>query len=299
MSNLSKPAQDAYFRYASAYPSITCHGTGYASDQDYLHINSAGIYMKECPKNVYSHSVGRQDYYLAYHYGGNMFLTIDGVRHEIKPGDLFLLYPGQPHTYWYINDGKVQNYWVHFTGYAAHSLVEMFRSHSHEQNPQIISVGKYLENNAFFNGIIDELAMKNPGFQMMCVGHFMQLAATLIRQMQDTKKTARCNQAIVDSIKYIRENYPEKILVTDLAKMASMNVKRFVEEFRNYTGILPKQYIVMFRIEQAIGLITSQDVSMSEAAEMVGFDNQMYFSRIFKKHMNMSPSQYKRKYTSV
>ncbi|MCL2285476.1 MAG: AraC family transcriptional regulator [Firmicutes bacterium] len=286
-------SRGAYFRYASAYPSIACHGAGYASEQDYLYINSAGIYMKDCPKNIYSHGDGRKDYYLAYHYGGHMFLTIDGVRHEVKPGDLFLLYPGQPHTYWYIDDGKIQNYWIHFTGYAARSIVEIFRS----QGQQIISIGKYLENNAFFNRIIDELEMKNSGFQMMCVGHFLQLIATLIRQMQNTDKTAQCNQAIVRSIQYIRDNYKEKILITDLAKEASMNVKRFTAEFSAYTGTLPKQYIVMYRIEQAIGLITSQNISMSQAAEMVGFDNQMYFSRIFKRHMNMTPSQYKKKYT--
>jgi len=286
---------DSYFRYASAYPSITCHGAGYCSEQDYLYINSVGIYMKKHHSNLYSHSDGRKDYYLSYHYGGHMFVTIDGVRHEVKPGDLFLLYPGQPHTYWYINDGKVQNYWIHFTGYAARSIVEIFRS----RGQQILSVGKHLENNAFFNRIIDELEIKNSGYQMMCVGHFMQLIATLMRQMQNINKIAQGNQAIIQSIQYIRDNYKEKIFISDLAKEASMNVKRFTEEFRLYTGTPPKQYIVMYRIEQAIGLITSQDVSMYEAADMVGFENQMYFSRIFKKHMNMTPSQYKKKYTST
>jgi len=283
----------AYFRYASAYPSITCHGHGYANEQDYLYVNSAGIYMKECPANVYSHSNGRKDFYLAYNYGGHMFATIDGVRYQIKPGDLFLLYPGQPHTYWYLTDGNVQNYWIHFSGYAAQQFMETLCAHN---TGQVISVGKYLEYNSFFNRIIDELEIKNPGYQMMCAGHFMQLLATLTRQMQN-KKTAKCNEAVVSAIQYIRENYAKKIIVTDLAKLAGMNVKRFIKEFHAYTGTLPKRYIVMYRIEQAIGLITTQNVSMNEAAEAVGFENQMYFSRIFMKHMNMTPSQYKKKFT--
>jgi len=283
----------AYFRYASAYPSITCHGQGFASEHDHLHINSAGIYMKECPANVHSHGDGRKDYYLAYHYGGHMIVTIDGVRHEVKPGDLFLLTPGQPHTYWYVNDGNVQNYWVHFTGYAADTFVKMFRAHSPEP---IISVGRYLDNTAFFNRIIDELGMKNADFQMMCAGHFTQLIATLLRQMQN--KNAWRNQAIMGSIQYIRDNFSKKILVADLAKLSDMTVKRFTAEFRKYTGASPKQYIVTYRLEQAIGLITAQNASLCEAAEMAGFENQMYFSRIFSKYMNMTPSQYKKKYTS-
>ena len=56
------------------------------------------------------------------------------------------------------------------------------------------------------------------------------------------------------------------------------------------------QYIVSLRITNAINLIENTDYNITEIANAVGYDNSLYFSRLFHKHTGMSPSEYKKKY---
>ena len=55
------------------------------------------------------------------------------------------------------------------------------------------------------------------------------------------------------------------------------------------------QYIISLRITSAMNMLDNTDYSMARIAEAVGYDNPLYFSRIFKKHTGMSPSDYKKK----
>ena len=54
------------------------------------------------------------------------------------------------------------------------------------------------------------------------------------------------------------------------------------------------QYIISLRISYAMNLITSTDYNFTQVAAAVGYDNSMYFSRLFKKHTGMTPSEYKK-----
>lgn len=55
------------------------------------------------------------------------------------------------------------------------------------------------------------------------------------------------------------------------------------------------QYIVSLRIKNAQTLIETTDYNMNEIALIVGYDNPLYFSRLFKKQKGLSPSEYKKK----
>ena len=57
----------------------------------------------------------------------------------------------------------------------------------------------------------------------------------------------------------------------------------------------PMQYIVSLRITNAMNLIDNTDYNISQVASAVGYDNALYFSRLFHKHTGMAPSDYKKK----
>ena len=54
------------------------------------------------------------------------------------------------------------------------------------------------------------------------------------------------------------------------------------------------QYILNIRIEKAKALLENTDLSISEISDMTGMQSQHYFSRIFKKYTNISPSEYRK-----
>ena len=73
-----------------------------------------------------------------------------------------------------------------------------------------------------------------------------------------------------------------------------MSVSWFIRNFREYTGSTPTQYILSLRISNAQSLLENTSCNITEIAEIVGYDNPLYFSRLFKKQSGMSPSAFRR-----
>lgn len=59
--------------------------------------------------------------------------------------------------------------------------------------------------------------------------------------------------------------------------------------------ISPAQYILSLRMVNAQSLLENTDYKIGEIAEIVGYDNQLYFSRVFRKEYGVSPAQYRKK----
>ena len=73
-----------------------------------------------------------------------------------------------------------------------------------------------------------------------------------------------------------------------------MSVSWFIRNFKEYTGTTPTQYILSLRISNAQSLLESTSYNVTEIANIVGYDNPLYFSRLFKKQCGVSPSEFRR-----
>ena len=98
-----------------------------------------------------------------------------------------------------------------------------------------------------------------------------------------------------DSIlEYIQNHLDEQITVAQLAKMASLNPTYFCNLFSNFIGTPPLQYINKRRIEKAQELLLGTDETLFEISYQVGFNDEYYFSRLFKKYVGISPDRYRK-----
>ncbi|MBQ7901987.1 MAG: helix-turn-helix transcriptional regulator [Clostridia bacterium] len=95
-------------------------------------------------------------------------------------------------------------------------------------------------------------------------------------------------------IHYISTCYNNKITTATLAQQFNMNEHYLCHFFKAETGQSPISYINRYRIDKAAVLLQSTDRSITEIAMNVGFDDTNYFTRTFKKHMNMTPTKYKK-----
>lgn len=123
----------------------------------------------------------------------------------------------------------------------------------------------------------------------------------LIRILQtETKQVhlenARNNSSrsgIASALRYIQDNLNEQLSVEQLSKKACMSISGFYRDFRNEVGSSPTDYIIDERIKMAAELLKKPEVSVKEACLRSGFNSFSYFSRIFKKRKQFSPSKYK------
>lgn len=95
-------------------------------------------------------------------------------------------------------------------------------------------------------------------------------------------------------ISFIEENFDNKISVTDLEKKLHYSESMLNKKFKDYTSITFNDYLNRYRIKQSMSLLKESDYMVGDIAYMCGFSNQKYFSKVFKKIIGITPSQYQK-----
>ena len=99
------------------------------------------------------------------------------------------------------------------------------------------------------------------------------------------------------AVTFFHGNYNRSISVKNYAQEHNMSVSWFIQNFKEYTGLTPTQYILSLRISNAQNLLESTSYNVTEIADIVGYDNPLYFSRLFKKQCGISPSDFRKQLT--
>ena len=73
-----------------------------------------------------------------------------------------------------------------------------------------------------------------------------------------------------------------------------MSISWFIRNFKEYTEATPTQYIQSLRISNAQTLLETTNYNVSEIAQILGYDDPFYFSRVFKKQSGLSPSEFRK-----
>ena len=104
--------------------------------------------------------------------------------------------------------------------------------------------------------------------------------------------------AISKIMLYIAENINRQVTVTELSRLIGYNPQYFIRLFHQTVGTTPRQYIINFRLKEAVRLLKT-NVSISEVAEMTGYGDLKTFGRSFKAKFGVTPTQFRRIYTPL
>jgi AraC-like DNA-binding protein/ABC-type Fe3+-hydroxamate transport system substrate-binding protein len=121
---------------------------------------------------------------------------------------------------------------------------------------------------------------------------FQSILLLIIQDLpeQDVLKTA--SKGIDQSIHYMHKHYHEKIKLDVLADIAGITETSYSRSFKRAKGISPVEYLNQIRIDSSKQLLSQRDCSVKEVADLVGFGNEFYFSKMFKRTVGMSPTFY-------
>lgn len=101
---------------------------------------------------------------------------------------------------------------------------------------------------------------------------------------------------VAKTITYIEENYMHRLTLASISANVNLSSSYLCRVFKSEVGTSITSYLNNLRIRKAATLIKEQDLSLKEISAMVGIDDQLYFSRLFKKCMGISPSEYGKKF---
>jgi YesN/AraC family two-component response regulator len=101
------------------------------------------------------------------------------------------------------------------------------------------------------------------------------------------------NNKISTAIKYIEKNYSNNLSLEEVAKYINMNTSYFSNTFKKETGVYFSDFLQKIRVEKSKGLLVQPQHKIYEIAEKVGFMDEKYYFKIFKKLTGITPNQYR------
>ena len=258
-----------------------------------LRVNCCGVYrLISLPSMSTRRPLGLPDYQLLYVGSGKAFFTIDGQVHEVLQGNMVLYSPRQPQEYCYYLEDSPEIFWIHFTGHEAESLLTQAGFLPYHMLYAGISA-KYQE---LFLSIIREIQLHRAFSQDLTALYLKELLLLVCRQaVEGSGPFPALNKEIEKAVHFFHENFMDDISIDAYAKAHHMSPCWFIRSFKRSMGIPPGQYLTSIRMEKARELLKSTDYTIGEISRLSGYENPLYFSRIFKKYAGTSPAGYRKR----
>ncbi len=249
---------------------------------------------------------------------GSAMLEHHGRTFDLRPGRLYLI-PCFTRVNMFCPD-MLLHYYVHFTARIQTGLdiLSLFACH-YEADTQQHGIGCEL---------FDRLLVLNPDRELFDYDACKSIYSTVLErahQLDQTKtpaslletnallrlllavffsdfehpQTSNTLQGLVrftPVLEYVRENLSRAMTVSELADVAGLNPTYFCNLFSRHMGVSPIQYVNKRRIEEAQKRLLGTHETLYQVAQSVGFSDEYYFSRVFKKIVGIAPDHYRKKH---
>ncbi len=106
------------------------------------------------------------------------------------------------------------------------------------------------------------------------------------------------DQAILKVQQWLDNHYRGKVVVKELVALSGLNERTFLRRFRKATGEAPLEYLQRMRIEKAKQLLAGSTASLEQTTRAVGYEDVSSFRRLFKQIVGISPTVYRKRFSS-
>lgn len=263
--------------------------------QDFQKLNSKLLYISMSKYQGDWNSIPHTHHFaeLFYVASGKGNFCLQNNTYPISTNDLIIVPPNTEHTEQSYNSNPLEYIVLGIEGI---TFVDTEMSGSRI----IYNYSERTELLNLLNMILKEVQNKQPGYHLVCQNLLDVLLVQIIRRqnlvptpISSTKMTKECGLIK----QYLDSNYADSINLDTLADMTHMNKYYLVHAFTKYAGLSPISYLNAKRLETSRELLTSTDFSILQIATSVGFSSQSYFSQVFRKEMNMTPNEFRKKKT--
>jgi len=226
--------------------------------------------------------------------GEGVFSTSHAKNVQIKAGDIFLLFPGEWHTYHPVEGKNWKSYWI---GYKGRNMDDRVKYNFLSPEKTVYHVGFSVEIIQLYKSAMNT-AKEEPAYcqQILAgivnnlIGHMYALERNIVFSRQ-TGYVDLINKARM----YIREGVETKITVQEIASKLGSSYSNFRKLFKEYTGFSPALYQQDIKLQRAKELLSTTDLSIKEIAYRLNFESPDYFSSKFKMKIGCKPSEFRTK----
>jgi len=270
------------------------------------HINQLVDYFAEAPLHfveAYTHSISAQQVTSSGHtsvdssglvitHSGSAYITIDGAHYKLEQGVL-LHATSKMKLMIHVIGEEAWNYTV--VNYRLPlEEVEQFPLYSKNF---VMHTGNSIGMNQQLTALLSRYQQATPMTKLQAKTDFYQFLRIMLQAVQHQTKTSK-TELMLQAVQYMHESYNKPISVTQISQYIGVERRRFAYLFERYTGMTPNHYLTNFRMKRSRELLRAQHYTVAQVAELVGYHDSFYFSRVFKKYNGLSPSDYRKKLIS-
>jgi AraC family transcriptional regulator, arabinose operon regulatory protein len=228
---------------------------------------------------------------------GDGWCEIAGRKHELTKDQLLVIPVSTPHVYGAGKKTPWTIHWFHAMGLNVPIYLE--RLGVTKENP-VVSLGGNVQLFSLFEDVLEGLEHGFTLTHLIYAAHSLtHLMGLILRHKEEFgygENSVR--ERIEKNINFMKEHLREPLTVATLAALVNLSRSHYTTSFHRVTGYAPLSYLNHLRMQRAVQLLNTTDLSIKHISDQLGFSDQFYFSRVFAKMHNHSPSEHRRRYVA-
>jgi len=162
----------------------------------------------------------------------------------------------------------------------------------------IVSDARLVE---LFRELLGELREKKIGHEMVIDSLIDHLAIHLLRHHFSVRRNLHIefsrygfvDRRVRRAIEFIHTHFDQELSVEQIARAAFLSEFHFARLFKQLLGATPHAYLASVRVEQAMKLLTTTDLSLLEISQRIGYASQSHFTKVFKNLTGFTPREFR------
>lgn len=150
----------------------------------------------------------------------------------------------------------------------------------------------YYQINDTFKKMVEGWDAKLPGYEFITKTLLQQLLFEIFQNIKNNNQNYSTSLKVERVIEYMRRNIDNKLTLSDLSKLVQLSSAYLSRAFKETTGYSVIEFFNKIKVDKAKELIIEGDKNIKEVAQALGFTDEFYFSRMFKKIEGISPSKF-------